>query len=145
MFRLSTKLQQLTHQYVHSEQQYETKVNSACISDVDLLGRRNYLLDRILQHVWIVFVLDEQLKQKSLELQIADLKIKQHEEKLIQEQAQMKLYAEQVSQLLSTENNLRLQLTADGEKFQQFQVNFCLCVYLNLWILFTWIWQVVAS
>ncbi|KAL6123844.1 hypothetical protein ACLB2K_076361 [Fragaria x ananassa] len=84
---LSTKLQQLTHQYVHSEQQYESK-----------------------------------MKQKSLELQIADLKIKQHEEKLIQEQAQMKLYAEQVSQLLSTENNLRLQLTADGEKFQQFQV-----------------------
>ncbi|KAM1470591.1 hypothetical protein ACFXTO_041624 [Malus domestica] len=33
----------------------------------------------------------------------------------------MKLYAEQVSQLLSTEKNLRLQLTADGEKFQQFQ------------------------
>ncbi|XP_050386182.1 uncharacterized protein LOC126802582 [Argentina anserina] len=83
---LGNKLQQLTHQYVHSEQQYETK-----------------------------------LKQKSLELQIADLKIKQHEEKLIQEQAQMKLYAEQVSQLLSTEKNLRLQLTADGEKFQQFQ------------------------
>ncbi|KAM5556081.1 hypothetical protein ABKV19_023795 [Rosa sericea] len=83
---LSTKLQQLTHQYAHSEQQYETK-----------------------------------LKQKSLELQIADLKIRQHEEKLIQEQSQMKLYAEQVSQLLSTEKNLRLQLTADGEKFQQFQ------------------------
>lgn len=33
----------------------------------------------------------------------------------------MKLYAEQVSQLLATEKNLRLQLTADGEKFQQFQ------------------------
>lgn len=64
----------------------------------------------------------EQLKQKSLELQISDLKIKQHEEKLIHEQAQMKVYAEQVSQLLSTEKNLRLQLTSDGEKFQQFQV-----------------------
>lgn len=83
---LSAKLQQLTYQHAHSEQQYETK-----------------------------------LKQKSLELQIADLKIKQHEEKLIQEQSQMKLYAEQVSQLLATEKNLRLQLTADGEKFQQFQ------------------------
>lgn len=66
---------------------------------------------------------DVQLKQKELELQIADLKIKQHEEKLVQEQSQMKLYAEQVSQLLATEKNLRLQLTADGEKFQQFQVN----------------------
>ncbi|GAV73490.1 Taxilin domain-containing protein [Cephalotus follicularis] len=63
----------------------------------------------------------QKLKQKSLELQIADLKIKQHEEKLVQEQSQMKLYAEQMSQLLATEKNLRLQLTADGEKFQQFQ------------------------
>ncbi|OMO81181.1 Taxilin family [Corchorus olitorius] len=63
----------------------------------------------------------QKLKQKTLELQLADLKIKQHEEKLLQEQAQMKVYAEQVSQLLATEKNLRLQLTADGEKFQQFQ------------------------
>lgn len=63
-----------------------------------------------------------QLKQKSLELQIADLKIQQHEENLVKEQSQMKMYAEQVSQLLATEKHLRLQLTADGEKFQQFQV-----------------------
>ncbi|KAF5798932.1 putative Taxilin family [Helianthus annuus] len=62
-----------------------------------------------------------QLKQKTLELQIADLKIQQHEENLVKEQSQMKMYAEQVSQLLATEKNLRLQLTADGEKFQQFQ------------------------
>ncbi|WMV24695.1 hypothetical protein MTR67_018080, partial [Solanum verrucosum] len=61
------------------------------------------------------------MKQKSLELQLADLKIKQHEEKSQQEQSQMKIYADQVSQLLATEKNLRLQLTADGEKFQQFQ------------------------
>jgi hypothetical protein len=66
--------------------------------------------------------INPQLKQKSLELQIAELKIKQHEEKLAQEQSQMKLYAEQVSQLLATEKSLRLQLTTDGEKFQQFQV-----------------------
>lgn len=66
--------------------------------------------------------MNRQLKQKSLELQLADLKIKQHEEKLAQEQSQIKIYAEQVSQLLSTEKNLRLQLTTDGEKFQQFQV-----------------------
>ncbi|KAK8579665.1 hypothetical protein V6N12_069978 [Hibiscus sabdariffa] len=63
----------------------------------------------------------QKLKQKTLELQLSDLKIKQHEEKLIQEQAQIKVYAEQVSQLLATEKNLRMQLTADGEKFQQFQ------------------------
>ncbi|MBA0601282.1 hypothetical protein Gorai_004463 [Gossypium raimondii] len=63
------------------------------------------------------------LKQKTLELQLANLKIKQHEEKLVEEQAQMKVYAEQVSQLLATEKNLRLQLAADGEKFQQFQVD----------------------
>ncbi|KAJ4978589.1 hypothetical protein NE237_009369 [Protea cynaroides] len=63
----------------------------------------------------------QKLKQKTLELQIADLKIRQHEEKLVQEQSQMKLYAEQVSQLLATEKNLRLQLAADGGKFQQFQ------------------------
>ncbi|KAB2084886.1 hypothetical protein ES319_A05G363900v1 [Gossypium barbadense] len=63
----------------------------------------------------------QKLKQKTLELQLANLKIKQHEEKLVEEQAQMKVYAEQVSQLLATEKNLRLQLTADGEKFQQFQ------------------------
>lgn len=68
--------------------------------------------------------LDTQLKQKNLELQLADMKIKQHEEKLVQEQSQMKIYAEQLSELLATEKNLRLQLTADGEKFQQFQVNF---------------------
>ncbi|CAI9772248.1 unnamed protein product [Fraxinus pennsylvanica] len=63
----------------------------------------------------------QKLKQKTLELQLADLKLQQQEEKLKQEQSQMKLYAEQLAQLLATEKNLRLQLTADGEKFQQFQ------------------------
>ncbi|THG23175.1 hypothetical protein TEA_019270 [Camellia sinensis var. sinensis] len=64
---------------------------------------------------------EQKLKQKTLELQLADLKMQQQGEKLLQEQSQMMLYAEQVSQLLATEKNLRLQLTADGEKFQQFQ------------------------
>lgn len=72
--------------------------------------------------IFIVWNLTVQLKQKSLELQIADIKIQQNEEKLAHKQSQMKLYAEQVSQLLATEKNLRSQLTADGEKFQQFQV-----------------------
>ncbi|CAI0411680.1 unnamed protein product [Linum tenue] len=88
--------------------------------------RENEMLRTKLKQLSEQYTLSEQqfaqkLKQKSLELQISDLKIKQHEEKLVQEQSQMKIYAEQVSQLLSTEKNLRLQLTADGEKFQQFQ------------------------
>lgn len=64
-----------------------------------------------------------QVKQKMLELQLSDLKLKQNEEKSAKEQAQMKLYAEQVSVLLDTEKNLRMQLAADGERFQQFQVS----------------------
>lgn len=67
-----------------------------------------------------------------MELQLSDLKIKQHEEKLIQEQSQIKLYAEQVSQLLATEKSLRLQLTTDGEKFQQFQVLFLFSFFYYL-------------
>ncbi|KAL5209881.1 hypothetical protein ABZP36_005504 [Zizania latifolia] len=62
-----------------------------------------------------------QLKEKMLELELADLKIQQHQEKAAQEQTQMQLYADQVSQLMATEKNLRLQLAADGERFQQFQ------------------------
>ncbi|XP_059628267.1 uncharacterized protein LOC132271041 isoform X3 [Cornus florida] len=93
-----------------------------CLSQL----KENEMLRNKLKHFADQYALSEQqhaqkLKQKTLELQLADLKIQQHEEKLIQEQSQMKLYAEQVSQLLATEKNLRLQLTADGEKFQQFQ------------------------
>ncbi|KAJ7975093.1 alpha-taxilin [Quillaja saponaria] len=88
--------------------------------------KENEMLRNKLKQLADQYALSEQhnaqmLKQKTLELQIADLKIKQHDEKSVQEQTQMKLYAEQVSQLLATEKNLRLQLTADGEKFQQFQ------------------------
>jgi hypothetical protein len=57
-----------------------------------------------------------------LELELASLKIQQHQEKDAKEHTQMQLYAEQVSQLMTTEKNLRLQLAADGERFQQFQV-----------------------
>ncbi|EXB80109.1 hypothetical protein L484_013436 [Morus notabilis] len=93
-----------------------------CLSQL----KENEMLRSNLKHLVEQYTLSEKqfeqkLKQKSLELQIADLKIKQNEEKLVQEQSQIKLYAEQVSQLLATEKNLRLQLTADGEKFQQFQ------------------------
>ncbi|XP_055835153.1 uncharacterized protein LOC129903621 isoform X2 [Solanum dulcamara] len=88
--------------------------------------KENEMLKSKLKQLADQYTLSEQqfankLKQKSLELQLADLKTKQHEEKLQQEQSQMKIYADQVSQLLATEKNLRLQLTADGEKFQQFQ------------------------
>lgn len=88
--------------------------------------KENEMLKIKLKHLADQYALTEQqftqkLKQKSLELQIADIKIQQNEENLAHKQSQMKLYAEQVSQLLATEKNLRLQLTADGEKFQQFQ------------------------
>ncbi|XP_057485895.1 uncharacterized protein LOC130772186 isoform X2 [Actinidia eriantha] len=93
-----------------------------CLSQL----QENEMLRNKLKQLADQYALSEQqyaqkLKQKTLELQISELRIQQHEEKLVQEQSQMKLYAEQVSQLLATEKNLRLQLTADGEKFQQFQ------------------------
>uniref|UniRef100_A0ACD5YGS3 Uncharacterized protein n=1 Tax=Avena sativa TaxID=4498 RepID=A0ACD5YGS3_AVESA len=62
-----------------------------------------------------------QLKEKTLELELADLKLKQHQAKAAQEHTQMVLYAEQVSQLVTTEKTLREQLASDGEKFQHFQ------------------------
>ncbi|KAK4366585.1 hypothetical protein RND71_014465 [Anisodus tanguticus] len=88
--------------------------------------KENEMLKSKLKQLADQYTLSEQqfankLKQKSLELQLADLKTKQHQEKLQKEQSQMKIYADQVSQLLATEKNLRLQLTADGEKFQEFQ------------------------
>ncbi|XP_026394851.1 alpha-taxilin-like isoform X1 [Papaver somniferum] len=88
--------------------------------------KENEMLRNKLKHLCDQYTVSEQqfthkIKQKSLELQIADLKIQQHEEKSNQEKTQMKLYAEQLSQLLATEKNLRLQLSADGEKFQNFQ------------------------
>jgi chromosome segregation ATPase len=61
------------------------------------------------------------LKEKTLELELADLKLKQHQAKAAQEHTQMVLYAEQVSQLVTTEKTLREQLASDGEKFQHFQ------------------------
>ncbi|CAH2070459.1 unnamed protein product [Thlaspi arvense] len=88
--------------------------------------KENEMLRTKLKHLADQYMLSEQqhehrLKQKTLELQISALQIQQHEEKLVNEQSQMKVYADQVSQLLATEKTLRLQLTSDGEKFQQFQ------------------------
>ncbi|KAG9453384.1 hypothetical protein H6P81_006288 [Aristolochia fimbriata] len=88
--------------------------------------KENEILRNKLKHLSDQYTVSEQqfqqkLKQKTLEAQLADLKLKQQQEKSAQEQAQLKVYAEQVTQLLSTEKSLRLQLVADGEKFQQFQ------------------------
>eukprot|EP00268_Persea_americana_P033223 TRINITY_DN32952_c0_g1_i1.p1 TRINITY_DN32952_c0_g1~~TRINITY_DN32952_c0_g1_i1.p1 ORF type:complete len:541 (-),score=146.12 TRINITY_DN32952_c0_g1_i1:594-2042(-) len=93
-----------------------------CLSQL----KENEMLRNKLKHLADQYTVSEQqfqqkLKQKMLELQLADLKLQQHQEKSAQEQTQMQLYAEQVSQLLATEKNLRLQLAADGEKFRQFQ------------------------
>lgn len=120
MSSLRNKLKQLVDQFSLSEQQFAQKVKFTVLRlgyglDVSLLFCTTELIHNVLY-------INTQLKQKTLELQLADLKTKQCEEKLIQEQTQMKVYAEQISHLLSTEKNLRLQLTADGEKFQQFQV-----------------------
>ncbi|CAM0872661.1 unnamed protein product [Alopecurus aequalis] len=82
---------------------------------------RNKLKDLSDQYSVIQQTYVHQLKEKTLELELADLKIKQHQAKAAQEHAQMVLYAEQVSHLVTTEKNLRVQLAADGEKFQQFQ------------------------
>ncbi|KQK22181.1 alpha-taxilin isoform X1 [Brachypodium distachyon] len=62
-----------------------------------------------------------QLNEKTLELELAKLKIQQYQAKAAQEHAQMVLYAEQVSQLGVTEKNLRQQVAADGKKFEQFE------------------------
>ncbi|XP_057476362.1 uncharacterized protein LOC130764245 isoform X3 [Actinidia eriantha] len=79
--------------------------------------QENEMLRSKLKQLADQYVLSEQQYAQK----IAELRSQQHEENLLQEQSQMKVYAEQVSQLLATEKNLRLQLTADGEKFQQFQ------------------------
>ncbi|KAJ0983914.1 hypothetical protein J5N97_002270 [Dioscorea zingiberensis] len=93
-----------------------------CISQF----KENEMLRSKLKHLADQFAITEQqfeqkLKQKMLELQLADLKLQQQQERASHEQTQMQLYVEQVSQLLTTEKSLRSQLAADGEKFQQFQ------------------------
>ncbi|KAL4189161.1 hypothetical protein AMTRI_Chr08g205600 [Amborella trichopoda] len=93
-----------------------------CLSQL----KENEMLRNRLKHLSEQYAIAEQqfvqqLKKKSLEVQLAELKLQQHLDKSSHEQSQMQIYADQVSQLLLTEKNLRLQLTTDGEKFQQFQ------------------------
>ncbi|XP_038980204.1 alpha-taxilin-like isoform X2 [Phoenix dactylifera] len=93
-----------------------------CLSQL----KDNEMLRNKLKHLADQYALSEQqfaqkLKQKTPELQLADVKIRKQLEKSGQEQTQMQLYAEQIAQLMATEKSLHLQLAADGEKFQQFQ------------------------
>ncbi|KAK9154110.1 hypothetical protein Sjap_001590 [Stephania japonica] len=116
-FALCIKLHLLRDVSVKLEEQKDE-----CLSQL----KENEMLRNKLKQLADQYTLAEQqftkkLKEKTLELQLADLKLQQHEELLNQEKSQIQLYADQVSQLLATEKNLRLQLAADGEKFQQFQ------------------------
>ncbi|KAJ3682820.1 hypothetical protein LUZ60_013047 [Juncus effusus] len=93
-----------------------------CISQL----RENEMLRNKLKGLADQYTIAEQqfahkLKEKMLELELADLKIQQHQERSAQEKIQVKLYAEQISQLQTTERNLRVQLATDGEKFEQFE------------------------
>lgn len=63
----------------------------------------------------------EQLKAKSLEHQILEVKLKQQEEINKQGEANLQTYTEQIAQLLQTEQDLRGRLALYGEKFEQFQ------------------------
>lgn len=117
-FDLSTKFENAIKDVSVKLEEQKDECLSQLKENEMLRSKLKQLLD---QHALSEQQYAQKLKQKTLELQLSDLKIKQHEEKLAQEQSRMKLYAEQVSQLLATEKNLRLQLTADGEKFQQFQ------------------------
>lgn len=63
-----------------------------------------------------------QLKAKSLEHQILEVKLKQQEEINRQGEANLQTYTEQIAQLLQTEQDLRGRLALYGEKFEQFQV-----------------------
>ncbi|XP_038988359.1 alpha-taxilin-like isoform X2 [Phoenix dactylifera] len=87
--------------------------------------RENEMLRNQLEHLADQYALAEQqfaqeMKQKIVELELADQKI-QRQERLMQDQTQMQLYVEQVEEILATEKNLHLQLADDGDKFQQLQ------------------------
>lgn len=71
-------------------------------------------------YIYKVFLV--QLKAKSLEHQILEVKLKQQEEINKQGEANLQTYTEQIAQLLQTEQDLRGRLALYGEKFEQFQV-----------------------
>lgn len=59
-----------------------------------------------------------------LEQQLAEVKLKQQQELVFQEEAKSRLYNEQLAQQLKTEKDLRSQLALYGNKFEQFQARF---------------------
>ncbi|XP_024388593.1 uncharacterized protein [Physcomitrium patens] len=64
---------------------------------------------------------NHQLKTKELEQQLAEVKLKQQEELVAQEESKSRLYKEQIAHQLKVEQDLRAQLALYGDKFEQFQ------------------------
>ena len=64
-----------------------------------------------------------QLRTKELEQQLAEVKLKQQEELVAQEEAKSRLYKEQIAHQLKVEQDLRAQLALYGDKFEQFQAS----------------------
>ncbi|KAG0622430.1 hypothetical protein M758_3G096900 [Ceratodon purpureus] len=64
---------------------------------------------------------NHQLRTKELEQQLAEVKLKQQEELVAQEEAKSRLYKEQIAHQLKVEQDLRAQLALYGDKFEQFQ------------------------
>ncbi|KAL3684004.1 hypothetical protein R1sor_002026 [Riccia sorocarpa] len=62
-----------------------------------------------------------QLRTKSLEYQLLEVKLKQQEDLYSQSETKSRMYSEQIAQLLKTEQELRAQLALYGDKFEQFQ------------------------
>eukprot|EP00249_Psilotum_nudum_P013521 c24377_g1_i1 orf=275-1969(-) len=63
----------------------------------------------------------QQFKSKSLELQLSEVKLKQQEELVKQEQSKNQVCKDQIAQLLRNDQDLRAQLSLYGSKFEQFQ------------------------
>lgn len=63
-----------------------------------------------------------QLRTKSLEYQLLEVKLKQQEDLYSQAESKSRMYSEQIAQLLKTEQELRSQVALYGDKFEQFQV-----------------------
>lgn len=88
--------------------------------------KENELLQEKLIHFTQQYELQEeqyaqQLRTKSLEQQLLEVKLKQQEELHKQGEAKIQLYTEQISQLLKTEQALRERLALYEDKFEQFQ------------------------
>lgn len=88
--------------------------------------KENELLQEKLIHFTQQYELQEeqyaqQLRTKSLEQQLLEVKLKQQEELHKQGEAKIELYTEQITQLLKTEQALRERLSLYEDKFEQFQ------------------------